>query len=76
MGIFGAAQWWEGGKKGPPRPKICHTYPTMMKLGTVISHLKKIQKVYESRGAPPDFCWYQQFFTGNQQVLLYQEIQI
>ena len=22
-------------------PKICHTYPTMMKLGTVIPYLKK-----------------------------------
>ena len=29
-------------------PKICHTYPTMMKLGTVIPHLKRIQKIYES----------------------------
>ena len=24
--------------------KICHTYPTMMKLGAVVPHLKKIQK--------------------------------
>ena len=27
-----------------PLPKICHTYPTMMKLGTVIPYLKKFQK--------------------------------
>ena len=33
-----------GGSKKAPLPKICHTYPTMMKLGTVISYLKKIQK--------------------------------
>ena len=25
-------------------PKICHTYPTMMKLDTLIPYLKKIQK--------------------------------
>ena len=40
MGIFGAD----------------HTYPTMMKLGTVISYLTKIQKIYESRDTPPEFC--------------------
>ena len=45
----------EGGQKGL-LPKICHTYPTMMKLGTVIPHPKKIQKTYESRDTPLDFC--------------------
>ena len=30
-----------GGPKKASLPKICHTYPTIMKLGTVI-HLKKI----------------------------------
>ena len=51
MGIDG------GGKKPPPYPlpKICHTYPTMMKLGTVITYLKKIQKMYEVRDAPLEF---------------------
>ena len=43
MGIFGATHEWEGAKR-PPFPKICHTYPTMMKLGTVVPYLKKIQK--------------------------------
>ena len=37
-------------------PKICFTYPTMMKLSTVIPYLKKIQKTCESRGTPFDFC--------------------
>ena len=38
-----------GRAKRSPLPKICNTYPTMMKLGTVIPYLKKIQKTYESR---------------------------
>ena len=66
MGTFGAAHGWG----------ICHTYLTMMKPGTVIVYLKKIQKIYRSRGTPPDFCWHQHFFTGNQQIFLYQETQI
>ena len=44
----------EGGQKGALH-KISHTYPAIMKLGPVIPYLKKIQKVYESRGKPPDF---------------------
>ena len=63
-------------KKGPPLPKICHTYPTTMKFGTVIPYPKKIQKIYESRDTPLVFCWHQHFFTGNHQILLYQEIRI
>ena len=68
MDIFEAAHRWGA---MPPFPKICHTYPTMMKRGTVIPYLKKIQRIYDSRYTPPDFCWYQHFFTGNQQILLY-----
>ena len=75
MGFFGTAHGWEGPKR-PSLPKICHTYPTMMKLATVIPYLKKIQKIYESRDTPPEFRWHQQFFTGNQQILLYQEIHV
>ena len=33
--------WEEGGEKSPsPFPKIFHTYPTLMKLGTDIPYLK------------------------------------
>ena len=45
-----------GVAKKAPLPKICHTYPTMMKLGTVIPYLKKIRKIYQSRDKPPDLC--------------------
>ena len=44
-----------GGDKKAPLTKICHRYPTMTKLGTVIPYLKKIQKIFESRDTPPDF---------------------
>ena len=77
MGIFGAAHGWGGGGvKKTPLPKICLRYPTMMKPGTVIPYLNKIQKIYESRDTPSEFYWHQHFFTGNQQIFLYQEIQI
>ena len=77
MGFFGAAHLWVGGgQKDSPLPKICHTYPTMMKLRIVILYLKKIQKLYKSRDTPLEFCWHQHLFTGNQQILLYQEIQL
>ena len=42
MGLLGAAHGL--GAKRLPLPKICHTYPTMIKLGIVISYLKKSQK--------------------------------
>ena len=57
MGIFGAGHGWRGGgAKSSPLPKICHTYPTMMDLGTVIPYLKKAQKIDELRDTPPDYC--------------------
>ena len=55
MAIFRAAHGW--GAKRPALPKLCHTYPAMMKLGTVIPYLKMIQKIYESRDTAPEFCW-------------------
>ena len=38
-----------GEPKRFPLPKICHIYPTKMKLGTFIPYLKKIHKIYKSR---------------------------
>ena len=75
MGFFGAAHGW-GGPKRPTLPKICHTYPTMMKLGAVIPYLKRIREIYGSRDTSLEFCWHQQFFNGNQQILRYQEIHV
>ena len=59
MGLFGAAHGWTGGEggveKAPSLPKICHTYATMMKLGTFTLYLRKIQKLYKSRDTPLEF---------------------
>ena len=51
MGLFGAAHGWGEGKK-ILLPKVCHTYPTIMKLGRAIPYTKEFQKVYESRDKP------------------------
>ena len=72
MGFFRAALGWGAA----PLPNICHTYPTMMKLGTVISYLRKIQKMYKSGDTFLASCRHQHFFTGNQKILPHQEIHI
>ena len=53
---------WMGAKKYLLL-KVCHTYPAMMKLGTVIPYLKKIQKIYKPCDTPFEFCWHQHLFT-------------
>ena len=55
-GLFRGCSRMGGEPKRPHLPKICHTYPTMMKPGTVIPYPKKIQKLYESRDKPLEFC--------------------
>ena len=42
MGNFGAAHGWGEGAKISPILKICHTYPTILKPGTVIPSLKNV----------------------------------
>ena len=56
MDCFGASHGFGGGGKKAPLPKICHTYPTMMKLEKVKPYLKKFQALYESRETPLEFC--------------------
>ena len=45
----GCSQVGRKGGKETLLPKICHTYPTFMKLGIVIPYLKKIQRIYKLR---------------------------
>ena len=51
-----ADEWGPKKPSPPPFPKICHTFPAMMKPGTVILYQTKIQKMYESRDTPLDLC--------------------
>ena len=47
MDLFGVTHKWIVGMGGGflgPQPKICYTYPAMMKPGTLIPHLKKVKK--------------------------------
>ena len=58
-GPFWGYSWMGGGRGGSQKsslPKICHTYPTATKLGTVIPCPKKIQKIFESSDTPLAFC--------------------
>ena len=64
------------GTKMVPLPKICLKYHTVMTLSKVIPYLKKIQKIYKSCDVPLEFCWHRHFFTQNQQILVFREIQI
>ena len=71
MDLFQVAHGWGEGRS--PSLKICHTYPTMMKIDTLP---KEDPKIYKLHDIPHALYWQQHFFTGNQQLLLYQEIQI
>ena len=55
-GFFGTVEGLGKPKAPTSLHKIYHTYPTMMKLGTVTPFLKKFQKIYESRDTLLDFC--------------------
>ena len=48
MSLFGA----DNGLGGDSFSKMCHTYETIMKPGTVIPYLKKIQNIYKSIDRP------------------------
>ena len=72
----GCSQIGEAKEPLSPLHKICCTYLTMMRLCTVVPYLNKIQKMYESRDTPFEFCWHQHFSCGNEQIELYQEIQM
>ena len=56
LGLFGAAHGSGYVNALPPHmPKICLTYPTMMKISMVIPCLKKIQNIYKSRDTTVKF---------------------
>ena len=73
IGFFGAAHGCRDQKV--PLPKIRHTYPTM-KLGTVLSYLKKIQKYMNHVTHSLSSADIGIFHSGIRQILLHQEIQM
>ena len=63
-GPFRSCSGWWGG----PQRYYClksATHPAMMKIGTLIPYLKKIQKIYKSCDTPLELCRYQHF-SGHQ----------
>ena len=59
-GLFWSCSRIGGGKK-VPLPKICHTYPTIMILGTVVPYLKEDKRNIWMTWHTPAFCWNQHF---------------
>ena len=69
MGLFGATSgFW--GKKAPQLPKICHTYPTMMKLYTVVLTQERSKKYIDHVTHHLSSADINHFFTGNQLFFL------
>ena len=62
-GPFSGLLMNKGEQPPPPLPisKTCHIYPTIMRLGTVLPYLKKIQKIHKSCDIPLEFCWHLHF---------------
>ena len=67
--------WKGGGDRKAPIPKICHTYPTMMKLGTVVPPKEDSKNIW--------IMWHilwvlltSAFFHQKSANFAYQEIQI
>ena len=59
---------------GPTINPLSH--PSYIDETWVIRYLNKIRKIHKSRDTLLELCWHQHFFTENQQVLVYQKIQV
>ena len=78
MGLFWDAYDREqgGGRLEDPRSPKPVTHPTMKKLGTQYTSLEDKKKHINYVTHLLSSARYQHFFTGNQQLSLYQEMQI
>ena len=61
--------------KSPP-PWNLSRIPKMMKLGSYTLPKEDLKKYINCVTHILKFCWHQHFFNGNQQILLYQEIEM
>ena len=75
MGPFFEVAHGLGGPKKPPSLKYVLHILQWWHLAQLY-HTQRRSKKYISRDTPLEFYWHQHFFTKNQQILLYQEIQI
>ena len=76
-GPFRGCSWMRGAKSPLPHPSLkSATHILQWWNLAVIPYLKKNQKIYEPCDRPLELCWHQYFFIGNQQIWLYQKIQI
>ena len=76
MGFFGAAHGWGGGKKAPTSLKSVTHMLQWWNLAQLYLTQRRSKKYMNHVTHPLEFCWHQHFFTANQQILLYQEVQI
>ena len=71
-GLFRGCSWMGETKRPPSLKSVTYNDETWHNY----TLRKEDPKIYELCDTPREFCWHQHFFTGNQQILLYQEIQI
>ena len=77
--LFQGCSWlWRGrGSAKRPYPSLKSATHILQRWNLAQLYLaKEDQKIYESHDTLLEFCWHQHFFTRNQQILLYQEIEI
>ena len=78
-GLSGVAHGW-GVQKAPSLKSVTHILQqknlAILYCNSYTLTKEDTKKIYKSRDTPLEFCWHQYFFNRNQQILLYQEIQI
>ena len=77
-GPFRGCSWMRGAQSPPPppTPRLERGAKRSPSLKSIIHILQRWNVAQLYHDAPHDFCWHQYFFIGNQQILLYQKIQI
>ena len=76
VSLFRAVHRWGWRQKDLPLLKICHIYPTIMKLATFIPYLYTIQKNINHVTHLLGFADTSDFFIENHHFLLDQKLQI
>ena len=75
-GLFRGCSRMGGGKKAPTSLKSVTHMLQWWNLAQLYLTQRRSKKYMNHVTHPLEFCWHQHFFTANQQILLYQEVQI